>query len=85
MKINQFNIAIAGIPRRYAVFKVNRVPGHIVCADLEVGDLMYWNNHRGQMVRVHNSMCLSVEPMDLDFITYMTVGEMQEVTHVSNA
>ena len=85
MKEKQFRIAISGVPHYYAVFKVKYVPGHVRCTDLEVGDLMYWNQHRAQMVRVQNSMCLRIDASELDFITYMTVAEMQEVNHVKNA
>lgn len=86
MREHQFRLAVSNVPHQYAVFKVKRVPArYIVDKKLEQGDLMYWNQHRSQMVRVRNSMCLQVDPEHLDFVAYLTVTQMQEVTHVTNA
>lgn len=76
MRQEQFEIAIAGVPRYYAVFKVREVSDWVE-GDLAIGDLMYWNSFRAQMVRVKNSMCLPIEPECLDFVSYMTFTEMQ--------
>ncbi|MCK5642091.1 MAG: hypothetical protein KAJ19_14905 [Gammaproteobacteria bacterium] len=84
MKSRQFHIAIKGVPRYYAVFKVKQVPSEIRSGDLVIGDLMYWNQHRTQMVRVQNSVCFPIGASDLDFITYMTTAEMQEAYVVTN-
>ena len=85
MKARQFAIAISGVPRYYAVFKVRQVPNCVQPCDLKIGDLMYWSHHRSQMVRVQNMMCLAIDARHIDFVTYMTTAEMQEATHVKNA
>lgn len=78
MKQKQFNMAISGVPNYYAVFEVKRVPSKYKEAPLELGDLMYWNNFRSQIVRVRNSMCMQVDAQDLNFVGYMTQSQMQE-------
>jgi len=85
MKNKQYHIAIAGVPRYYAVFKVKQVPDWLRVDQLTVGDLMYWSQFRSQMVKVQNSICLQVRAEHLDFVAYMTTAEMQEATYVTNA
>ena len=85
MKPRQFAIAISGVPRYYAVFKLRQIPNWYGSERLAAGDLMYWNDHRSQMVRIQDSRCVDVHAEHLDFVTYMTVEEMQEATHVKNA
>lgn len=83
MKEAQFIIARDGVPRYWACFRVRKVPFGME-SRLAVGDLMYWNIYRWQMVKVSSSMCLTVEAEHLDFVAYMTHDEM-EVANVANA
>lgn len=78
MKQQQFRLAIAGVPNYYAVFRLKRVPSQYEDCPLNVGDVMYWNNFRSQIVRVRNSVCMQIEARDLTFVSYMTVVEMRE-------
>ena len=80
MRQAQFNIAIQGVPTYYAVFRVIQIPAWLKGQReiLEVGDLMYWNNRRGTMVKVSNSHSMSIGPSYLNFVFYMTATEMQK-------
>jgi len=82
MKEKQLRIAISGVPRYHAVFKIEQVPERYACA-LRIGDLVYWNEFRAQMVKVKNSMCFQVQAEHVGFITYMTTIEMQEAINAN--
>ena len=77
MKQAQFDIAIRGVPKHYAVFRVSNFPESKRSA-VANGDLMYWNSNRNIMVKVDNSMGVMVSPDYLRFVSYMSAAEMHK-------
>ncbi len=76
MRKELLDIAIAGVPKQYAVFRVINVPER-VSAMLSIGDLMY-AHVGGTMVRVKDSRGMMLGHESLDFVAYMTASQMQE-------
>lgn len=77
MRQAQFDIAIGSVPKHYAVFRVTSVPKYIRYG-LEVGEIVWWNEHRTCMIKVKTGMSVVLACSFLEFVSYQTANEMED-------